>query len=90
MGEESYKNLSAELRGSVIAPGDDDYEVARRVYNGMLARRPDAIVRCADVEALVKAVNFARKEGAPVAVRGASQWCWIGRLRPWTCIDLPQ
>jgi FAD/FMN-containing dehydrogenase len=70
MGEESYKNLSAELRGSVIAPGDDDYEVARRVYNGMIDRRPDAIVRCADVADVVKAVNFARKEGAPVAVRG--------------------
>jgi FAD/FMN-containing dehydrogenase len=70
MREESYRNLSAKLRGSIIAPGDDEYEVARRVYNGMIDRRPDAIVRCADVADVVQAVNFARIEGVPVAVRG--------------------
>src|SRR5580704_2165473 len=70
MGEETYRNLSAKLRGSVIAPGDDEYEVARKVYNGMIDRRPDAIVRCADVADIVTAVNFARNEGVPAAVRG--------------------
>jgi hypothetical protein len=47
MREEAYRNLSAELRGSVITSDSDEYEVARRVYNGMIDRRPDAIVRCA-------------------------------------------
>jgi hypothetical protein len=44
--EEAYRNLSAKLRGSVITPGNGEYEVARRVYNGMIDRRdrrPDAI-----------------------------------------------
>src|ERR1700726_85891 len=49
MREEAYRTLSAKLRGSVITSGSDEYEVARRVYNGMIDRRPDAIVRCADV-----------------------------------------
>ncbi len=70
MREESYRNLSAKLRGSVITSGDDEYEVARRVYNGMIDRRPGPIVRCADVADVVKAVNFARNEGVPIAVRG--------------------
>src|SRR6202047_4774792 len=70
MGEEAYRNLSAKLRGSVITPGSDEYEVARRVYNAMIDRRPDAIVRCADVADVMTAVNFARNEDVAVAVRG--------------------
>jgi hypothetical protein len=70
MREEAYRNLSAKLRGSVITPGNDEYEVARRVYNGMIDRRPDAIVRCADVADVTTAVNFARNEDVAVAVRG--------------------
>ena len=70
MREEAYRNLSAKLRGSVITPVSDEYEVARRVYNGMIDRRPDAIVRCAYVADVMTVVNFARKEDVAVAVRG--------------------
>src|ERR1700720_3329862 len=70
MREEAYRNLSAKLRGSVITPGCGEYEVARRVYNAMIDRRPDAIVRCADVADVMTAVNFARNEDVAVAVRG--------------------
>src|ERR1700737_3894762 len=70
MREEAYRNLSAKLRGSVITPVSDEYEVARRVYNGMIDRRPDAIVRCADVADVMTAGNFARNEDVAVAVRG--------------------
>ena len=70
MREEAYRNLSAKFRGSVITTGSNEYEVARRVYNGMIDRRPDAIVRCADVADVVTAVNFARDEDVAVAVRG--------------------
>jgi FAD/FMN-containing dehydrogenase len=68
--EEAYRNLSAKLLGSVITPGSDEYEVARRVYNRMIDRRPDAIVRCADVADIMTAVNFARNEDVAVAIRG--------------------
>ena len=70
MRENAYRNLSAKLRGSVITPGSGEYEVARRVYNGMIDRRPDAIVRCADVVDVTTVVNFARNEDIAVAVRG--------------------
>ena len=70
MRKEAYRNLSAKFRGSVITTGSDEYEVARRVYNGMIDRRPEAIVRCADVADVVTAVNFARDEDVAVAVRG--------------------
>ena len=70
MRQQAYKGLSSKLRGSLITPADGEYEVARRVYNGMIDRRPEAIVRCADVADLMTAVNFARKENVLVAVRG--------------------
>jgi FAD/FMN-containing dehydrogenase len=54
----------------MVTPGNDEYEVARRVYNGMIDRRPDAIVRCADVADVMTAMNFARNEDVAVAVRG--------------------
>jgi hypothetical protein len=72
MREEAYRNLSAKLRGSVITPGSDEYEVARRVYNGMIDRRPDSIVRCADVTDVVTAVNFARNEDLELGCVGAA------------------
>jgi FAD/FMN-containing dehydrogenase len=70
MREKAYWNLSAKLRGSLITPGSNAYEIARKVYNGMIDRRPGAIVRCADVADVVTAVNFARHEDLAVAVRG--------------------
>lgn len=70
MREEAYRNLSAKLLGSVITPGSDEYEVAWRVYNRMIDRRPDAIVRCADVADIMTSVNFARNEDVAVAIRG--------------------
>jgi FAD/FMN-containing dehydrogenase len=70
MGEEAYLNLSAKLRGNVITPASAEYEAARRVYNGMIDRRPDAIIRCADPVDVTATVNFARDKNIPVAVRG--------------------
>lgn len=62
--------LVREVRGLVILPGDPAYESARRVWNGMIDRRPLAIVRCAQVADVVAAIQFASSEGLVVAVRG--------------------
>lgn len=65
----SLTELRAQVRG-VLAPGDDGYEAARRIWNGMIDRRPAVIARCAGVADVMAAVRFAREEGLPVAVRG--------------------
>jgi hypothetical protein len=44
----------------LIQPGDPDCEQARRVYNGMIDRRPRMIVRCANVADVIRSVNFTR------------------------------
>jgi len=58
------------LRGPAIRPGQEGYEAARRVYNGMIDRRPRLIVQCADVADVIRCVDFAREQRLPLAVRG--------------------
>src|SRR5260370_35595825 len=70
MLKEAVSKLSTDLRGNLITPASSEYEVARKVYNGMIDRRPDAIVRCVDVADVTAAVNLARQDGLTVAIRG--------------------
>ncbi|MBV9643098.1 MAG: FAD-binding oxidoreductase [Verrucomicrobia bacterium] len=70
MPKEVFNKLSAKLRGSLITPESSEYEVARKVYNGMIDRRPDAIVRCAHVADVMATVDLAHQEGLTVAIRG--------------------
>ncbi len=62
--------LRSRVRGSLIRPGDAEYEASRKVYNGMIDKRPALIVRCANVADVVHAVNFARDSGRLTAIRG--------------------
>ena len=58
------------LRGELIDPQSPNYNAARKVYNGMIDRRPRLIARCADVADIIAAVNFARDQKMLVSVRG--------------------
>jgi len=62
--------LRASLRGQMIRPGDEGYEAARKLNNGMIDKRPALIVRCADVADVVIVVNFARENKELLAIRG--------------------
>jgi FAD/FMN-containing dehydrogenase len=63
-----------ELRGDLVGPllclGDDGYDETRKVWNGMIDRRPALIARCAGVADVIAAVNFARAHQVLVSVRG--------------------
>ena len=58
------------LRGALILPGDQAYDQARRVWNGMIDKRPLAIARAAGVADVMAVVHFARKHNLLLAVRG--------------------
>lgn len=70
LDETAVHDLAARLRGDLILPGDDGYEHARSVYNGMIDKRPTVIVQCVDVADVIAAVNFAREHQLALAVRG--------------------
>ncbi len=65
-----FERLKASLRGGLLRPGDPGYETARKVYNGMIDRRPGLIACCVDVADVIASVRFARETGILAAVRG--------------------
>jgi FAD/FMN-containing dehydrogenase len=62
--------LDAATGGDLLLPDNPRYEEARRVWNGMIDRRPAAIARVRSTEDVVAAVNFGREHGLEIAVRG--------------------
>jgi FAD/FMN-containing dehydrogenase len=64
------EKFNASLHGELIRPDSGSYDEARRVWNGMIDRRPALIVRCAALEDVQNAVRFARTHGLLTAVRG--------------------
>jgi FAD/FMN-containing dehydrogenase len=72
LGGATVQELRDALRGELVLPGDDAYDDARSVWNGMIDRRPSLIVRCTGTRDVIAAVGFARSEGLTVAVRGGS------------------
>ena len=62
--------LAERLTGDVIVPDHADYDAARRVWNGMIDKRPAAIARCADADDVATAVRYAAAHELPLAVRG--------------------
>jgi FAD/FMN-containing dehydrogenase len=62
--------LRRDFRGPIMAPGDAEYDRARRVYNGMIDKHPAAIVRCRSATDVALAVRAGVAAGALIAVRG--------------------
>jgi FAD/FMN-containing dehydrogenase len=70
LNDAEVQSLDSAFAGELIQPGNPRYETARRVWNGMVDRRPAMIARCADEGDVVAALRFARERGLPLAVRG--------------------
>ncbi len=66
----SIDGLRGRTRGQVVAPGDEGYDRARAVVNGMHDRRPAAVVQAADEADVIEAVRFAREAGLELSIRG--------------------
>lgn len=64
------RQLEGAFAGELVGPGDGGYATARRVWNGMVDRRPALIARCAGEGDVVLALEAAREHGLAVAVRG--------------------
>jgi len=76
-------------RGQVITADTPEYDEARAVYNGMIDRRPLAIVLAVDVTDVRIAVNAARESGLPLAIRdGAHSVPGFGTVDDGIVLDL--
>ena len=62
--------LARRFRGRLVTPRDDDYEVARALFNAMIDKRPAVIACCRGTEDIALGVSFAREHALPLAVRG--------------------
>jgi FAD/FMN-containing dehydrogenase len=72
IGEATLGELEGTLRGELVRPADPGYDQARAVWNAAHDRHPALIIRCAGTADVIRAVEFARSEGLPVAVRGGA------------------
>jgi FAD/FMN-containing dehydrogenase len=63
--------LKGRLRGSLLLDGDEGYDESRKLWNGMIDRRPAMVVRPTGTADVVECVNFVRKHGIMLSIRGA-------------------
>jgi hypothetical protein len=78
--EEVYSSLQRRFKGDLLRPGESGYEDARIIWNGMVARRPGLIARCADVGDVQNAVRAGSEIGflPPSAAEGIA-WLVLAR-----------
>ncbi len=72
IAQDAIAALRMKLRGDLIQPSDPQYELARKVYNAMIDKRPRLIVRPVDAADVSSAVVFAAEHKLDVAVRGGA------------------
>jgi FAD/FMN-containing dehydrogenase len=68
--EAAVATFEARLHGPLLRRGHAVYEDARRVWNGMIERRPALIARCTGAADVIACVAFAREHDLLVSVRG--------------------
>lgn len=69
LSEKAVQELMQSFQGTLLQPGDDGYDIARKVWNGLIDRQPALIARCAGTADVVAAVNFAREQDLLLSVR---------------------
>src|SRR4051794_17952614 len=55
--------LPSTFSGELVQPGDERYDDARAVWNGMYDRRPAVVARCTSTDDVVAALSAARTAG---------------------------
>src|SRR5277367_807412 len=69
VSEEVHASLHRRFKGGLLRPAESGYEDARAIWNGMAARTPGLIARCADVSDVQSAIRASAETGILTAVR---------------------
>jgi hypothetical protein len=89
MTADSISQLKTSFRGKLIEQHDEEYHTARKVYNGMIDKRPALIAKCVDVADVITAVNFATANNLLTAIRsGGHNGGGLGTCDDGLVIDL--
>ncbi len=62
--------LRGSFAGTILQPGDPDYDVVRALHNGLIDKHPAVIARCRNDADIAASIAFAREHGLEIAVRG--------------------
>ena len=62
--------FASRISGGVLSAADDAYDEARKVWNGMVDKRPALVARCLGSADIAAAIEFARESGLEISVRG--------------------
>lgn len=62
--------LTTSFSGTLLRPGDEGYEDARHVHNGLIDKRPALIARCRGAADVADAIAFALETGLAISIRG--------------------
>jgi hypothetical protein len=73
----TVQDFAARLCGSLLRHGDDGYDEARKLFNGMIDHRPALIARCVGAADVIAAVQFVRQHALLVSIKGG----WSRRRR---------
>lgn len=62
-------DLKSQFQGTVILPGDADFDEARKVFYGGIDKKPGAVIRVANAEDIQKAIALAKERKLEIAIR---------------------
>ena len=62
--------LAGALNGNLLLPSSEGYDAARKVWNGMVQKRPALIVQCTNATDIANTVNLARDYNLLTSIRG--------------------
>jgi FAD/FMN-containing dehydrogenase len=66
----TIREFATRREGRGLVPDDADYDASRRLWNGVIDRKPAVIARCSDAAQVADAVRFAREADLEIAIRG--------------------
>jgi len=87
--EEVYGSLHQRFKGDLLRPGENGYEDARSIWNGLVARKPGLIARCTNITDVQNAILAGSETGILTAVRcGGHSLAGFGTCDGGMVIDL--
>jgi FAD/FMN-containing dehydrogenase len=67
---ETLDTFAAGLEGSLLYPNDEGFAEATLLWNGMIKKRPAAVVRPATTRDVVRTINFVRSNELQLSIKG--------------------